>query len=170
MNECEIFDAALKIPEAEARSAFLHQACGDDNQLYERVLERLRVEEDAGGRHTNCSPWLASTFSMPQGSSIAGEPGMMIGPYRLLEQIGKGGFGIVFMAEQREPIRRKVALKIIKPGMDTSEVIARLRPSVRAWHHGPFQYRPGLSRWHDRQRQTVLCDGTGARSVDHRIL
>jgi serine/threonine protein kinase len=51
-------------------------------------------------------------------------PGMMIGPYKLLEQIGEGGFGVVFMAEQQQPVRRKVALKVLKPGMDTKQVVA----------------------------------------------
>src|SRR5216117_3425260 len=63
----------------------------------------------------------------------AGErPGTVIGPYKLLEQIGQGGFGVVFMAEQTEPVRRKVALKIIKPGMDTRQVIARFEAERQA--------------------------------------
>src|SRR5205085_3390885 len=59
-------------------------------------------------------------------------PGMVIGPYKLLEQIGEGGFGLVFMAEQQQPIRRKVALKILKPGMDTRQVIARFEAERQA--------------------------------------
>ncbi len=59
-------------------------------------------------------------------------PGTVIGPYKLLEQIGEGGLGVVYMAEQQEPVRRKVALKIIKPGMDTKEVIARFEAERQA--------------------------------------
>src|SRR5438270_250516 len=59
-------------------------------------------------------------------------PGSRIGPYKLLQQIGEGGFGVVYMAEQQEPVRRKVALKIIKPGMDTKEVIARFESERQA--------------------------------------
>ena len=60
-------------------------------------------------------------------------PGSTIGPYHLAEQLGEGGFGVVYRAEQKEPIVREVALKIIKAGMDTKEVIAASRPSVRRW-------------------------------------
>ena len=61
------------------------------------------------------------------------DAGTIIGPYKLLEQIGEGGFGVVFMAEQQQPVRRKVALKIIKPGMDTRQVIARFEAERQAW-------------------------------------
>ena len=63
---------------------------------------------------------------------IGEQPGTIIGPYKLLEQIGEGGFGVVFMAEQQQPVRRKVALKIIKPGMDTRQVIARFEAERQA--------------------------------------
>jgi serine/threonine-protein kinase len=63
---------------------------------------------------------------------VASGPGTVIGPYKLLEQIGEGGFGVVFMAEQTEPVRRKVALKILKPGMDTRQVVARFEAERQA--------------------------------------
>jgi serine/threonine protein kinase len=63
---------------------------------------------------------------------LAERPGTVIGPYKLLEQIGEGGFGIVFMAEQQHPVRRKVALKVVKPGMDTRQVIARFEAERQA--------------------------------------
>ena len=59
-------------------------------------------------------------------------PGTVIGPYKLLEQIGEGGFGVVFMAEQTQPVRRKVALKVLKPGMDTRQVVARFEAERQA--------------------------------------
>src|SRR5262249_1378995 len=63
---------------------------------------------------------------------LSERPGMVIGPYKLLEQIGEGGFGVVYMAEQQEPIRRKVALKVLKPGMDTRQVVARFEAERQA--------------------------------------
>ena len=70
------------------------------------------------------SPAAGPTMTLPSPQVMEG-PGIVIGPYKLLEQIGEGGMGIVYMAEQAQPVRRKVALKIIKPGMDTRHVIAR---------------------------------------------
>jgi len=66
------------------------------------------------------------------GEAIAERPGTMIGPYKLMEQIGEGGFGLVFVAEQQQPVRRRVALKIIRPGMDTRDVIARFEAERQA--------------------------------------
>ena len=73
-----------------------------------------------------------SHLTPPSTSPSTEKPGTVIGRYKLLEQIGEGGFGVVFMAEQEEPVRRKVALKIIKPGMDTKEVIARFEAERQA--------------------------------------
>ena len=76
--------------------------------------------------------FLASpTVSFDHG--VAEPVGSIIGPYKLMEQIGEGGMGVVYVAEQIAPVRRMVALKIIKPGMDTKHVIARSRPSGRRW-------------------------------------
>ena len=72
----------------------------------------------------------AATIDLPP---IAERPGTQIGPYKLLEQIGEGGMGIVYMAAQKEPVRRKVALKIIKPGMDTRKWWRASRPKSRPW-------------------------------------
>jgi hypothetical protein len=71
---------------------------------------------------------VAATIDLPP---LTERPGTQIGPYKLVEENGEGGMGIVYMAVQKEPVRRKVALKIIKPGMDTREVIARFEPSSR---------------------------------------
>jgi serine/threonine protein kinase len=68
----------------------------------------------------------------PVDETITERPGTLLGPYKLLEQIGEGGFGVVFMAEQAQPIRRKVALKVLKPGMDTRQVIARFEAERQA--------------------------------------
>src|SRR5207302_4997637 len=70
----------------------------------------------------------ATTVDQPAGEG----PGTGVGPYKLLEQIGEGGFGVVFMAEQTVPVRRKVALKVLKPGMDTRQVVARFEAERQA--------------------------------------
>ncbi len=106
---------------------FLDQACGADAAVRARVEELLRAHQDAGnflGRPDQPEV----TRDEPQGDG----PGSVIGPYKLLEQIGEGGFGIVFMAEQQEPVRRKVALKMLKPGMDTIQVLARFEAERQA--------------------------------------
>jgi serine/threonine protein kinase/tetratricopeptide (TPR) repeat protein len=108
--------------------AFLEQACAGEGGLRAEVEKLLRAQAAIGSFHE------APQFSLPEtvDEPIAERPGTIIGPYRLLEQIGEGGFGIVFMAEQQGPIRRKVALKVLKPGMDTRQVIARFEAERQA--------------------------------------
>ena len=98
-------------------------------------------------------------------------PGAAIGPYKLLEQIGEGGMGRVFMAEQTGHFRRKVALKIIKPGMDTRQVIARFeaeRQALAMMDHPNIAQR--VRRRGDGDRPPVLRDGACAGHADHRLL
>ena len=98
-------------------------------------------------------------------------PGAVIGRYTLIEEIGAGGFGSVFLAEQREPVARRVALKIIKLGMDTRQVIARFeqeRQALALMDHP--QHRQGPRRRHHRHRPALLRDGAGDRRADHRLL
>jgi WD40 repeat protein/serine/threonine protein kinase len=126
-NEEAIFDAALEIKDAAERSAYLKSACGRDAELLARVEALLKV-------HYEDKNFLES---LPVGvtfddSPLTEGPGTKIGRYKLLELIGEGGFGVVYMAEQREPIRRRVALKIIKLGMDTKQVIARFEAERQA--------------------------------------
>ena len=71
--------------------------------------------------------------------------GSVIGPYKLLQQIGQGGFGVVYMAEQEKPVRQVVALKIIKPGMDTGQVIARFESERQSSSNQPSQYSPFMN-------------------------
>jgi serine/threonine protein kinase len=123
-----IYANALEKSTAEDRSAFLDQACADDVRLRERVERLLRAQPNVDSFLESPSPELISAASQ---TSIE-KPGTLIGPYKLLEQIGEGGFGVVYMAEQQEPIRRRVALKIIKPGMDTREVIGRFEAERQA--------------------------------------
>ena len=128
LDEEAIFKAARRTPAGEARQAYLSRACGDDGALRDRVLALLRVDEEE--RSFLAVPALdpAATTDQPADDG----PGTAIGPYRLMEQIGEGGMGLVFVAEQQHPVRRRVALKVIKPGMDTREVVARFEAERQA--------------------------------------
>jgi serine/threonine protein kinase/tetratricopeptide (TPR) repeat protein len=127
-REVAIFDAALQLPE-DQRARYLDEACAGDGSLRQRVVALLRAHDAAG-----------TFMDRPAVASGAGtkvdkpeeQPGDKIGRYKLLQQIGEGGCGVVYMAEQEEPIRRKVALKVIKLGMDTRQVIARFEAERQA--------------------------------------
>ncbi|HVA46391.1 MAG TPA: protein kinase [Pirellulales bacterium] len=116
----EVFCAALSRQSPEDRAAFLAEACGDDAALRARIEDLLLADEEAG------------RFLEGAAGQVVEGPGTQIGPYKLLEQIGEGGFGIVFMAEQTCPVRRRVALKIVKPGMDSRQVVARFEAERQA--------------------------------------
>src|ERR1700722_16518844 len=117
-----VFTEALQLPDHE-RAAYLERACGDDVEL-RCAVEALLQEHGQVGDFLEKSPNAPRAQAKAEAPS-AEKPGDCIGDYKLLEQIGEGGCGVVFMAEQTAPVRRKVALKIIKPGMDTRSVIAR---------------------------------------------
>ncbi|HXY37297.1 MAG TPA: serine/threonine-protein kinase, partial [Planctomycetaceae bacterium] len=124
-----IFLAALEIADSAERAAFVERTCDNDAALRQRVEDLLRAYGQSGGPLDKFAAALAPT---QQGEPIREQVGATIGPYKLMEQIGEGGFGLVFVAEQERPIRRKVALKIIKPGMDTRDVIARFEAERQA--------------------------------------
>jgi serine/threonine protein kinase/WD40 repeat protein len=121
------FNAALEQPATE-RADFLADACGSDTAFHERVRRLLAAHEKAGLFLEAVGPEVESELArlLPE------EAGNRIGSYRLIEQIGEGGFGVVWMAEQERPVKRLVALKIIKLGMDTREVIARFKQERQA--------------------------------------
>jgi serine/threonine protein kinase/WD40 repeat protein len=122
-----IFLAAVESTR-EQWPAILDQACGTDAELHARVAQLLHAHQAMGSIHGGAADAPAVTTDQPCGEA----PSTVIGPYKLLEQIGEGGFGVVFMAEQQSPIRRKVALKVLKPGMDTRQVIARFEAERQA--------------------------------------
>ncbi|MDB5293207.1 MAG: pknB, partial [Phycisphaerales bacterium] len=132
MNEETIFTEALAKPSPRERLDFLDKACGGDAALRARVEVLLSADAQAGAFLESPPAGLATPE--PGGATTAPleRPGAMVGPYKLLEQIGEGGMGVVFMAEQVHPVRRRVALKIIKPGMDTKQVIARFEAERQA--------------------------------------
>ena len=124
-TETEIFQAAVNLPISE-RGEFLDRACGD-NQPLRREVESLLKAHDPDDSFLQ-APALAATEMQP----MVEKPGSMIGPYKIREQIGEGGFGVVYVAEQEHPVRRKVALKVIKPGMDSREVVGRFEAERQA--------------------------------------
>jgi serine/threonine protein kinase len=127
-NIDSIFCSAVEIQSREARNIFVQQACGGDKQLLDQLQRLLHAHFHGGSILDSPASGLDATINQP----IAEKPGTVIGPYKLLQQVGEGGMGVVFMAEQAEPIRRTVALKIIKPGMDTRQVIARFEAERQA--------------------------------------
>ncbi|RYD34962.1 MAG: serine/threonine protein kinase [Verrucomicrobiaceae bacterium] len=130
-REEHIFQAASVLPKAE-QTAYLDKACAGQPALRARV-EALLLSHDAEGFMTHCGPGPQSReFLTDRGHRLPEQSGDIIGRYRLLQQIGEGGFGTVWMAEQTEPVVRRVALKVIKAGMDTREVIARFEAERQA--------------------------------------
>ena len=168
-NVEEIFFAALELESPEARSAFLDEACGDP-ELRRRVEQLLALDARA-------NDFLEAPASIADGDrrseSRPGveEPGTVIGPYKLLEQIGEGGMGVVYVAEQSQPVRRKVALKVIKPGMDSKQVVARFEAERQAL---AMMDHPNIAKVLDGGTTAVgpalLRHGAGPRPAHHRVL
>ena len=119
---------AIEINDAAGREIFLHRACGTDDELREQVSRLVADHFRAGGFLKFRATSIAETMALP----MLEQAGSRIGNYKLLEQIGEGGMGIVFMAEQVVPVRRRVALKITKPGMDSQQIIARFEAERQA--------------------------------------
>jgi len=124
-----ILAEAWEKPTIEERSTYLARVCGGDVCLRQEVESLLQMENKVGDFLE--SPILDPGMTLDE-SPLAEGPGTVIGRYKLLEKIGEGGMAVVYMAEQKEPIRRKVALKIIKLGMDTKSVIARFEAERQA--------------------------------------
>jgi serine/threonine protein kinase len=123
-----ILATAVEIGAEAERDRFVDQACAGDAELKRRVRELMENYFRAGNFLESPVLHLVETVDDP----VTERPGTVIGPYKLLEQIGEGGFGVVFMAEQTQPVRRKVALKVLKPGMDTRQVVARFEAERQA--------------------------------------
>jgi len=129
LDEKAIFEVARNIPSEDARVDYLAHACGGDQTLYDRVCTLLRMsEEDPDFLE---SPAL-DLGTLTAGVSITEAPGTLLGPYKLIERIGEGGMGLVFLARQQELVERDVALKIIRPGMDSRQVVARFEAERQA--------------------------------------
>jgi serine/threonine protein kinase/WD40 repeat protein len=145
-----VFDRALEIGAADQRRAFLDQACAGAPALRQQVEALLQAYQDAGSFLEGPAPDLGATAATQSGRPAdqggsgplherasgsrppAEGPGAVLGPYRLVQQLGEGGMGTVWVAEQTEPVRRQVALKVIKPGLDSRQVIARFEAERQA--------------------------------------
>ncbi len=126
-HELTVFSAARRLPLGE-RAAFLDDACAGDIALRQHIEELFEIGERAAAFMETT----AADLSQVHGLVRAEKSGDRIGRYMLLEQIGEGGFGVVYVAEQEEPVRRRVALKVIKLGMDTKQVVARFEAERQA--------------------------------------
>ncbi len=124
----EVFEEALRRTPGADREAFLAQSCGSDADLRQRVERLLNASAEAGS--------FLESPAVPTGPTVdlkvTERPGSVIGPYKLIEKIGEGGMGYVWMAQQTEPVKRLVAVKLIKAGMDSRQVIARFEAERQA--------------------------------------
>src|SRR5262245_60809601 len=127
MNERDIFHAALEIADPAQRSAYLDGACAGDAALKRHIEGLLAMPGQLGSFLELPATGLDAPAARPSES-----PGTAIGPYKLIEQIGEGGMGTVWMAQQTEPVKRAVAVKLIKPGMDSKQVLARFEAERQA--------------------------------------
>src|SRR6185369_13577535 len=135
-REVIVFHAALQLP-ASQRRAYLDEACHGDSALRHRVEVLLKAYERAGDFLAKPAAERVSGAEIDASSSDRGLRrvemcGDRVGSYKLLQEIGEGGCGVVYMAEQEKPVRRRVALKVIKLGMDTNQVIARFEAERQA--------------------------------------
>src|SRR5947209_1959924 len=132
MTERDIFIAALQQDDPAGRLAYLDEACARQPELRRQVEHLLRLHEGAGSFLEKPAAESAATGAIQNAAEQASSPGAIIGQYKLLQQSGEGGMGTVFMAEQTHPVQRKVALKVIKAGMDSRQVIARFEAERQA--------------------------------------
>lgn len=128
MSESEIFKAAVNLP-ADQRAAYLDQACGANGEL-RREIESLLQAHDASGGFLQDRPAQSQATTDQQPATV--QAGAFIGPYKLLQHLGEGGMGTVWVAEQTQPVKRRVALKIIKAGMDSAQVLRRFEAERQA--------------------------------------
>src|SRR5262245_61135637 len=127
MNERDIFTAARQLQDAAERDAFLDEACAGDQELRRRIVALLEEQAQLGSFLEHGKPPAVTVDD-----AITERSGTVIGPYKLIEQIGEGGMGTVWMAQQTEPVKRLVAVKLIKAGMDSKQVIARFEAERQA--------------------------------------
>ena len=124
----DVFDGARALQSDDDRQAYLNEACGDDQKLRQRIDDLLLADQQAGSFLQDDEP-SAATIDQKSGDERINTT---IGPYELREQLAEGGMGVVYVAQQTQPVRRQVALKVIKPGMDTKQVVARFEAERQA--------------------------------------
>ncbi len=143
MREIEIFSEAPLDGDDETLRVYLDESCGDDESMKGRVRELLKADQAAGGGSFMEDPPF-EVVNDPDHGDLAS--GTLVGHYKLLQRIGEGAFGSVFMAEQLEPVKRRVAVKIIKLGMDTRQVVARFEVERQAL---AMMDHPNIARVYD---------------------
>ncbi len=121
-RERDLFEACLQLTTPAARQAFLRDAVGDDLDLAGRVERLLAAHESTQGLRESPARGLAGALPLPE----------RIGPYRVLDQIGEGGMGVVYLGEQAQPVRRRVAIKVLKAGVGSADVLARFEAERQA--------------------------------------
>ena len=134
-----VVERAEQLADADERRAFIELACANNAELHKRVEALLHAAEEAsslGDQPTACATSVIAPGQWVDPHKLLETPvetvGSSVGPYKLLQQIGEGGMGVVFKAEQHEPMRRLVAVKVIKAGMDSREVVARFEAERQA--------------------------------------
>ena len=163
----EVFDAVYALETDQQRRQYLDNTCGNDQDFRERIEALIAADREAGSFLPNDDP-IDSTITRLANDKIIGTK---VGPYKIREQLAEGGMGVVYVAEQNEPVRRKVALKIIKPGMATKEVVARFESERQAL---AMMEHPHIARMLDagttRGWAAVLCNGTRVRCFHYAVL
>lgn len=165
-----IYVAASELP-PEGRPAFLDQACAGHPALRARVEQMLAVAEEAEAFITDIpdepksgAPGKTIKLDLPEAPDEV--IGQKIGRYKILEKVGEGGCGVVYVAEQTEPVRRRVALKVIKLGMDTKQVVARFEAERQALammdHPNIAKVLDAGTIWEDTARNADLPAGGSA--------
>jgi WD40 repeat protein/serine/threonine protein kinase len=143
LNEEAIFHVARQIKAPEVRRLYLRQSCGDDADLQARVEALLRVYDQ---ERSFLQPPAEESHATVDEPPVHERSGTIIGPYKLLQPIGEGGMGTVYLAQQMGPVKRQVALKVIKPGMDSRQVIARFEAERQAL---ALMDHPNIAKVHD---------------------
>src|SRR5262245_21525679 len=154
IDEKAVFNSARGMTSQDERMAFLQKACAQDADALRRILDLLRIYDQEKSFLEFPPAVLGATVDEP----LTEKPGTVIGPYRLLKQVGEGGMGTVYLAQQTEPVKRLVALKVIKPGMDSHQVIARFEQERQAL---AMMDHPNIARVLDGGTTPAGTDGLG---------
>ena len=155
-----IFLYAVEQLSTDQRSDYLADACGDDDDLRQEVEVLLAAHRDNDDLADQARQACADSIPTID-QSTAAQPGTIIGPYKLLEEIGEGGMGTVWVAQQTKPVKRKVAIKLIKPGMDSRQVLARFEAERQAL---AMMDHPNIARVLDARH-----DGSGTALLRHGV-
>ncbi|WP_406698912.1 protein kinase [Singulisphaera sp. Ch08] len=132
INERSLFIEALELDDPRDQEAYLQRACGDDDGLRDRVDALLRSHRTRDSFVLDRVPAIGFFSPIAEQPVVVEGVGSVVGPYKLVEAIGEGGMGAVYLAEQQHPVRRQVAIKLIKPGMDSRQVVARFEAERQA--------------------------------------